>query len=162
MKYHLKADASKQPTLAEMTKKAIEILKKEENGFFLFVEGGLIDAAHHRTVARLALDETVELSKAVQQAVDMTSEDDTLIVVTSDHSHTMTINGYPNRGSDILGHPNIASTDKMPYSTLSYANGPSAKERYNLTTDQTGKCYQGNGGEIFFAYAYLFIGLGYH
>jgi len=124
MKYHLKADARKQPTLAEMTKKAIEILKKEENGFFLFVEGGLIDAAHHRTVARLALDETVELSKAVQQAVDMTSEDDTLIVVTSDHSHTMTMAGYPVRGNDILDLSGSLGIDKLPYTTLSYANGP--------------------------------------
>ncbi|KAL5244728.1 hypothetical protein ACI65C_012138 [Semiaphis heraclei] len=130
MKYHLKADASKQPTLAEMTKKAIEILKKEENGFFLFVEGGLIDAAHHQTIARLALDETVEFSKAVQQAVDMTSEDDTLIVVTSDHSHTMTMAGYPVRGNDILDLSGSLGIDKLPYTTLSYANGPE-----NLQTD---------------------------
>jgi len=124
MKYHLKADASIQPTLAEMTRKAIEILKKEENGFFLFVEGGLIDAAHHQTVARMALDETVELSKAVQQAVDMTSEDDTLIVVTSDHSHTMTMAGYPVRGNDILSLSGSLGIDELPYTTLSYANGP--------------------------------------
>ncbi|XP_015365231.1 PREDICTED: membrane-bound alkaline phosphatase-like [Diuraphis noxia] len=124
MKYHLKADASKQPTLEEMTKKAIEILQKEENGFFLFVEGGLIDAGHHQTTARLALDETVELSKAVQQAVDMTSEDDTLIVVTSDHSHTMTMAGYPVRGNDILDLSGSLGSDKLPYTTLSYANGP--------------------------------------
>ncbi|XP_022175136.1 membrane-bound alkaline phosphatase-like [Myzus persicae] len=124
MKYHLKADASIQPTLAEMTRTAIEILKKEENGFFLFVEGGLIDGAHHQTVARLALDETVEFSKAVQQAVDMTSEDDTLIVVTSDHSHTMTMAGYPVRGNDILSLSGSLGIDKLPYTTLSYANGP--------------------------------------
>jgi alkaline phosphatase len=124
MKYHLKADASKQPTLAEMTRKAIEVLKKEKNGFFLFVEGGLIDSAHHEIVARLALDETVELSKAVQQAVDMTSEDDTLIVVTSDHSHTMTMAGYPVRGNDVLGLSGSFGIDKLPYTTLSYANGP--------------------------------------
>jgi len=124
MKYHLKANASIQPTLAEMTRKAIEILKKEENGFFLFVEGGLIDAAHHETVARLALDETVEFSKAVQQAVDMTSEDDTLIVVTSDHSHTMTMAGYPVRGNDILSLSGSLGIDELPYTTLSYANGP--------------------------------------
>ncbi|XP_008186655.1 membrane-bound alkaline phosphatase isoform X2 [Acyrthosiphon pisum] len=124
MKYHLKANATIQPTLAEMTRKAIEILKKEENGFFLFVEGGLIDSAHHETVARLALDETVEFSKAVQQAVDMTSEDDTLIVVTSDHSHTMTMAGYPVRGNDILSLSGSRGIDELPYTTLSYANGP--------------------------------------
>jgi len=143
MKYHLKADASIQPTLAEMTKKAIEILKKEKNGFFLFVEGGLIDAAHHETVARLALDETNELSKAVQQAVDMTSEDDTLIVVTSDHSHTMTMAGYPDRGNDVLGLSGLLGTDNLPYTTLSYANGPETKQsdancaRQDLSTVDT-------------------------
>uniref|UniRef100_A0A2H8TYK4 Alkaline phosphatase n=1 Tax=Melanaphis sacchari TaxID=742174 RepID=A0A2H8TYK4_9HEMI len=124
MKYRLKADANIQPTLTEMTKKAIDILKKEKNGFFLFVEGGLIDAAHHETIARLALDETVEFSKAVQQAVDMTSEDDTLIVVTSDHSHTMTMAGYPDRGNDILSFSGLLGLDNLPFTTLSYANGP--------------------------------------
>ncbi|XP_050431790.1 alkaline phosphatase, tissue-nonspecific isozyme-like [Adelges cooleyi] len=124
MDFHLLANPTKQPTLAEMTKTAIEVLSKNKNGFFLFVEGGLIDLGHHQTKARLALDETVEFSKAVQQAVDMTKEDDTLIVVTSDHSHTMTMAGYPDRGSDILGVATTSSTDAMPYTTLSYANGP--------------------------------------
>lgn len=124
MEYHLKADAQVQPTLAEMTKKAIEVLSKEKNGFFLFVEGGLIDKAHHLTMARMALDETVELSKAVQQAVDMTSEDDTLIVVTSDHAHTMMMSGYPSRGGDVLGLVDHKGLDNLPYTTLSYANGP--------------------------------------
>lgn len=124
MQFHLNADANLQPTLTEMTKKAIEVLKKEKNGFFLFVEGGLIDAAHHKTMARLALDETVEFSKAVQQAVDMTSEDDTLIVVTSDHSHTMMMAGYPVRGNDVLSLSGSQGSDNLPYTTLSYANGP--------------------------------------
>lgn len=124
MRFHLEADAAKQPTLAEMTKKAIEVLNKEKNGFFLFVEGGLIDGAHHRVQATLAMDETVELSKAVQQAVDMTHEDDTLIVVTSDHSHTMTMSGYPDRGNGISGMSGSMGLDNLPYATLSYANGP--------------------------------------
>lgn len=45
-------------------------------------------------MATLALDETKEFSKAVETAKNMTDEDDTLIVVTSDHSHTMTYSGY--------------------------------------------------------------------
>lgn len=124
MKYRLESNAIKQPTLAEMTRKAIEVLSKEKNGYFLFVEGGLIDAAHHQVQATIALDETVELSKAVQQAVDMTNEDDTLIVVTSDHSHTMTMSGYPDRGSGISGLSGSMGLDNLPYATLSYANGP--------------------------------------
>lgn len=128
MRFHLDANASVQPTLAEMTKKAIEVLRKEKKGYFLFVEGGLIDAAHHRVMAKIAMDETVEFSKAVQQAVDMTSESDTLIVVTSDHSHTMTMAGYPVRGNDISGLVGDLGDDNLPFSTLSYANGPRVKE----------------------------------
>lgn len=99
MLYHLEAEDtgrdSIEPTLEEMTKKAIEILSKGENGFFLFVEGGRIDSGHHGNLAGVALDETLEFSKAVDLARKGLSEDDSLIVVTSDHSHTMSISGYP-------------------------------------------------------------------
>lgn len=148
MSYNLLANKSQEPTLVEMTEAAIKVLSKGDAGYYLFVEGGLIDWAHHVNMAQLALDETVMLSKAVSRAVELTSREDTLIVVTSDHSHTMTINGYPYRGSDILGHPNIAFSDKMPYSTLSYANGPSFRTRYNLTDDKTSTYYWEKGLEI--------------
>lgn len=59
-----------------------------------FVTGGRIDHGHHDGIAARALDETVEFSKAIDLARKRTSEDDTLIVVTSDHSHTMSISGY--------------------------------------------------------------------
>lgn len=139
-----------QPTLAEMTKVAIQVLSKNKNGFFLFVEGGLIDWAHHATQARLALDETVELSKAVQQAVDLTKEEDTLIVVTSDHAHTVSMAGYPERGNDILGFADISAIDERPYTTISYANGPKYENtesdcsRKNLTESELGKWFNIN------------------
>lgn len=84
------------PTLSEMTEKAVKHLQKlnNPNGFFLFVEGARIDMAHHDNWARIALDETKEFSKAIELTRNMTNEDDTLIVVTADHSHTMTYNGY--------------------------------------------------------------------
>ena len=82
------------PTLTEMLDKAIDILKNDENGFFLFVEAGRIDHAHHQTRAHLVLGETEELSKAVALAKRKLSEDDTLFVVTADHSHTMSYAGY--------------------------------------------------------------------
>lgn len=90
LKYHLENNTN-EPTLKEMTVSAIEILKKNPKGFVLFVEGGRIDHAHHDNEARHALEETVELSEAVQAASDITDEKDTLIVVSSDHSHTMTL-----------------------------------------------------------------------
>uniref|UniRef100_U5ETR5 Alkaline phosphatase n=1 Tax=Corethrella appendiculata TaxID=1370023 RepID=U5ETR5_9DIPT len=113
-----------EPSLSEMVDKAIDILSKNEKGFFLFVEGGRIDHGHHGTQARYALDETVEFSKAYKLARDRLSESDTLIVVTADHAHTMSYAGYPNRGNDIFGTAGSGSNDKLPYMTLSYANGP--------------------------------------
>lgn len=104
MDFNLDADPKLQPTLKQMTEKAIEMLSNKDKGYFLFVEGGRIDHAHHETRANKALDETVQFSDAIQAAVNMTKRDDTLIVVTSDHSHTMSISGYPHRGNSILGH----------------------------------------------------------
>ena len=65
--------------------------------------GGRIDHAHHDTLAHLALIDTMAFEKAVKTGIDMTSPDDTLIVVTADHSHAFTVGGYPSRGNDILG-----------------------------------------------------------
>lgn len=65
MKYHLEEGSDTQPTLEEMTETAIKLLKKEKRGFYLFVEGGKIDLAHHKNMARRALDETVEFHKAI-------------------------------------------------------------------------------------------------
>lgn len=146
MDYRLKSDVTKQPTLKEMTSKAVQLLQKEPNGFVLFVEGGLIDRAHHSTLAQIALDETVEFSKAVQEAVALTDEKDTLIVVTSDHAHTISMAGYPKRGNNILGTTHQLAVDNMTYTTLSYANGPksayqnnSSCQRINVTNDDFGK-----------------------
>lgn len=83
-----------EPSLAEMTDKAIDMLSLHEQGYFLFVEGGRIDQAHHDTKAHKALDETIEFAKAVALAVSKTNDEETLIVVSGDHGHTMTYAGY--------------------------------------------------------------------
>ncbi|XP_075980335.1 membrane-bound alkaline phosphatase-like [Anticarsia gemmatalis] len=129
MQYHMEADPTTEPTLAELTEVAIRSLSRNEKGFFLFVEGGRIDHAHHDNLARLALDETIQLSEAVARAAELLSEDDSLLVVTSDHAHVMTLNGYSPRGSDILG-PSLDGADMsdVPYMTLSYANGPGFRQ----------------------------------
>jgi len=128
-----KNDKGGEPSLSEMTKKAIAILKKNPKGFFLMVEGGLIDTAHHKGNAFRALDETREFANAVRAALSATDSKDTLIIVTADHSHTLTMGGEPKRGNPILGkvvgddssNPKTA-LDGRPYTTLSYANGPGA------------------------------------
>ena len=52
----------------------------------------------------MALHETVSFDKAVETAYKMTNPEETLLIVTADHGHTMTMGGYPNRGSDIRGN----------------------------------------------------------
>jgi len=118
-----------EPTLAEMTEKAIRILSREDKGFFLLVEGGRIDHANHDNSAKNALTELVEFNKAVEKALTLTSTDDTLIVITADHSHVLTMAGYPTRGNPILafvdeaGLGESSALDRLPYTSLSYANG---------------------------------------
>ena len=69
----------------------------------LIYTGGKIDHAHHAGKARLALDETWALDQAVRAALELVDIDDTLLVVTADHSHSFTTAGYTSRGNDILG-----------------------------------------------------------
>ncbi|XP_049865259.1 membrane-bound alkaline phosphatase-like isoform X2 [Pectinophora gossypiella] len=121
-----KADKATDPTLAELTEVAINSLSRNEKGYFLFVEGGRTDHAHHDNWAQMALDETLEFDLAIEKAVEMVG-DDTLIVVTADHAHVMAINGYTKRGGDILGPSDDLGGDNVPYMTLSYTNGPGAR-----------------------------------
>jgi alkaline phosphatase len=126
-------DAGGEPSLSQMTAKAIEILSRHPGGFFLMVEGGRIDHGHHLSNAYRALGETIELSNAVRVAVEKTDPKQTLMVVTADHGHVFTMGGYSKRGNDILGKV-VESQDHLggtavdatgkPYTTLGYQNGP--------------------------------------
>ncbi|XP_061386482.1 membrane-bound alkaline phosphatase-like [Musca vetustissima] len=123
--YHILANHSKQPSLSEMTEVALKLLQKNENGYFIFIEGGHIDTAHHENKAAVALEETLEFEKAIQLARDMTDVKDTLIVVTADHGHPLTMVGYPNRGNPILGlNKHDRARDGLKFSTLNYPLGP--------------------------------------
>ncbi len=121
---------NKEPSLGEMTSKAIDILAKNKKGYFLMVEAARIDHAHHAGNAYRALSDTVALSDAVKATLAKVDLNNTLVIVTADHSHTLTIAGYPARGNPILGKviaPGKSVTTKAadgkPYTTLSYANG---------------------------------------
>ncbi len=123
-------DIAGEPSLTELTAKAIDILDNNDKGYMLVVESGRIDHGHHAGSAYNALTDTIEFSKAVQAAIDATDPEETLILVTADHSHVFTIAGYPKRGNPILGkvvevgktEPAMAE-DGMPYTTLGYTNG---------------------------------------
>lgn len=125
------ADPSGEPSLAEMTRKAIEILSRNGRGYVLLVEAGRIDHAHHVGRADLALDDTVALDAAVEAALGMVNTNDTLVLVTADHSHALTMSGYPSRDADILdvvnrgGHA-AEDAEGRPYHILNYATGPGA------------------------------------
>jgi len=111
--YEAARDPAKQPALADMTAKAIDILSRNPNGFFLVVEGGLIDHALHATLAKRALQETVSYNAALKVAIDRMQAIDpglknTLIVATADHDHTLLINGYsPRTGKTTPANPGV-------------------------------------------------------
>lgn len=128
------------PRLTQMTVKAIEVLSQNKQGYFLMVEGALIDKAHHISLAQEALNETVELSKAVAAALAMTDPKDTLIIVTADHSHGLTINGGA-RDTSILGllpgneDDPAKALDGKAVPILMYASGPGAAPVGELRPD---------------------------
>ncbi|CCK75176.1 Alkaline phosphatase family protein [Oleispira antarctica RB-8] len=118
-----------QPSLQQMTQKAIEYFEGRNKNYLLVIESARIDHAHHNGNAARALAETAMLADSVQLADDMTKDDDTLIIVTADHSHTFVMAGYPKRGNSILGisknqkNEVVLANDGMPYTSLGYANG---------------------------------------
>ncbi|MCQ2202282.1 MAG: alkaline phosphatase [Bacteroidales bacterium] len=73
-------------SLAESTKKAIDILKQDKNGFFLMVEGSQIDWGGHHNVINEVVTETLDMDRAVGEALKFAAENgETLIVITADH-----------------------------------------------------------------------------
>ncbi|KAF2352207.1 Alkaline phosphatase [Trinorchestia longiramus] len=123
------------PSLSELTTTAIKRLRRAQHGFLLVVEGGRIDHALHDGKAQLALEEVLAFDEAVKAALDLVDLSDTLVIVTADHSHGLTINGYPDRGNDILGTTSYSEgvTDNLPYTTLMFTSGPG----YNVSYDGT-------------------------
>ena len=124
-------DTAGEPSLTQMTTKAIDVLDNNQQGFFLMVESGRIDHGHHANSAYNALTDTIEFSRAIQAAVDNTDPSETLIIVTADHGHVFVFAGYAKRGNPILGKvievgsdSEALAHDGLPYSTLSYINGP--------------------------------------
>lgn len=136
-----------QPSLAEMTEKAIEILQQNHQGFILFIEAGRIDHGHHSATANLALMDTLALDTAVKKAMALVDKDDTLMLVTGDHSHVFTFGGYPSRSNPVLGVTDDdfglgqgKAKDGKLFTSLLYANGPSAPVNANrsaVTKDET-------------------------
>lgn len=126
------------PGLLAMTQAAWKRLSHNDDGFVLVIEAGRIDHAHHAGNAYRALREAEELHQTMSWVLDQANLDDTLVITTADHSHTLTLAGYPTRGNPILGL--VRGNDKQgnpesrpallddgkPYTSISYRNGPGA------------------------------------
>ena len=129
-------DRTGEPSLAEMTEFAINTLSANENGYYLEVEAGRVDHANHDGNLHRVLTDGIAFADAIAKADELTDDEDTLILVTADHAHTLTFNGYCGRGSPVTGlcykvddhnkkhldEPNLAS-DGKPYTVAGYLNG---------------------------------------
>jgi len=114
----------KYPSLAEMTQVAIETLRLNPEGFFLMVEGARIDHAHHGNEAIRALNETAAFDDAIRAALALVDTEETLIIVTADHAHSMLFAGATERGNSVTGLAGASRKDKQPLTVITYANGP--------------------------------------
>jgi alkaline phosphatase len=118
--YDRPTDAGTEPSLTEMTLKAIDLLKHGarkrgwggDPGYFLMVESGRIDHAHHEGNAFRALTDTEELDEAIGEAVRAVDLRDTLIIVSADHSHVFNIAGHP-----------LRPLNELPYAVGSHEPG---------------------------------------
>jgi alkaline phosphatase len=116
--------------------KAIEILNKNQKGFFLMIEGSQIDWAGHANYADTLIDETLDFDKAVGVALDFAQNDGhTLVVVTADHE----TGGVTITGGDLLTHNvklNFSTKDHTAVMVPVYAFGPGA-EKFTGIYDNT-------------------------
>lgn len=84
-----------QPNLMNMTKKSLDILSKNPNGFFAMIEGASIDKQLHVMDWQRAAYDTIEFDKSIEYAEKWAKEhgDNTLIIVLADHAHGISISG---------------------------------------------------------------------
>lgn len=135
-------EAAREPTLTQMTTRAIDVLSQNGKGFMLVVGNGLIDRALHVSNARRALEETVALDGALKSAIEQMRRIDpglknTLVVITSNHDSTLILNGYSIRtGKTTATEPGVLGLvrrysdgkyykdlDGAPYTIIGFGNG---------------------------------------
>ncbi|WP_279048391.1 alkaline phosphatase [Cedecea davisae] len=125
-----KRDASV-PTLAQMTEKAIDLLKGNEKGFFLQVEGASIDKQDHAANPCGQIGETVDLDEAVQKALEFARKDgNTLVVVTADHAHSSQIVAPDTKAPGLTQALNTKDGSVM---VISYGNSEGESQEHTGT-----------------------------
>ena len=147
-----------QPDLTEMTRVALEVLSRNKDGFVLMIEAGLIDKFSHRLDGERSVYDTIMLSNAVQIAKDFAARrNDTLIIVTPDHTHGMSLVGTiddEKKGSEMrekvgvyeeAGYPNYPPADANGYPPtldvsrrlgIFYTNAPDHYETFRPKLDE--------------------------
>ncbi|WP_416412264.1 alkaline phosphatase [Pantoea sp. App145] len=119
------------PTLAQMTKKALDLLSQNDKGFFLQVEGASIDKQDHAANPCGQIGETVDLDEAVQQALAFARQHgDTLVVVTADHAHSSQI---IENGTKAPGLTQAVNTKDGAVMTISYGNSEEDSQEHTGT-----------------------------
>lgn len=110
-----------EPSLAEMTNKAIEILEKNENGFFLMVEGSKVDWAAHNNDPVGIITEFLAFEKAVNVALDYANKNkNTAVIICTDHGNGgFSIgNNYSDKKTNFNNNPKYIQYNHLPYKTI--------------------------------------------
>lgn len=117
--YDMDRDASVEPSLADMTGKAIDLLSQRKNGFFLMVEGSKIDWAAHANDPVGIVSDVLAFDRAVARAVDFASKRrDTLVIVVSDHGNSGLTIGNAATSSDYYATPLSTFIDPLKRAKL--------------------------------------------
>lgn len=113
-----------QPGLVEMTEKAIDTLSKNDNGFFLMVEGACVDKQLHVLDWQRAAYDNIELDKAVGAAQKFAAQNnDTLIIVVADHAHGASITGTYHELDGKTGREAVRTYADSKWPTFEDADG---------------------------------------
>lgn len=145
-----KADSCIQPSLADMTTKALDILSKDEDGFFLMIEGGQIDWAAHNNDAGDMLHQLLKFDESIQAVYDWVEDrNDTLVVITADHetggfSFSYSRKDIPEADMSIVGDAFVeANRDYKP--NFNFANPDLLDKLYAQKKDFYNIWYQAGG-----------------
>lgn len=142
----LDRDATNQPSLAKMSEKAIQVLNRDKDGFFLMIEGSKIDWAGHAHDAAWAMKETEAFEAAVEKVLGFAKKDKhTIVVIAGDHdTGGMSVGGYGKYAANAEVLRNVTATGSFMAGKLTAdrSNLREVMKRYanmNLTNEEAAK-----------------------
>ncbi len=126
--------ASQQPSLADMVRRAIELLQYNRHGYLLVVDAELITRAAEENDGEHVITETVQLDRAVATALQYAGKKALIIAVGKQSAGGMAMNGYPfrqDRGVSVLG------TNPFGFPSITWATGPKGPPAPSLSATIT-------------------------